>query len=177
MYELGLIYKEQFKNNDLAIKRLERVNKLNPAKELILPINWHLYQIYNNTGNKDKAAIHKKVILEDYTETKFAQIINNPNADLKEEIEVSEVESTYKDYYYLYKDDKFEEAVTKINEYLPSIQQSELLPKFELLKALAIGKYKDKEAYKKSLEFVSVSYGNTEQGKRAKAILDKLTSK
>ena len=110
-------------------------------------------------------------------EGKFAQIINNPNADLKEEIEVSEVESTYKDYYYLYKDDKFEEAVTKINEYLPSIQQSELLPKFELLKALAIGKYKDKEAYKKSLEFVSVSYGNTEQGKRAKAILDKLTSK
>ena len=177
LYELGLIYKEQFKNNDLAIKRLERVNKLNPAKELILPINWHLYQIYNNTGNKDKATIHKKVILEDYAETKFAQIINNPNADLKEEIEVSEVESTYKDYYYLYKDDKFEEAVTKINEYLPSIQQSELLPKFELLKALAIGKYKDKEAYKKSLEFVSVSYGNTEQGKRAKAILDKLTSK
>ena len=48
------------------------------------------------------------------------------------------------------------------------------MPKFQLLKALAIGKSKDVDTYKKSLEFVSVSYGNTDQGKKAKTILDKL---
>ena len=177
LYELGLIYKEQFKNNELALKRLERVNNLQPAKELILPINWHLYQLYDRIGNVPKTAHYKEIILTKFPETKFAQIINNPEADLTETIEVSDIENTYKDFYYLYKDNKFDEVVIKINQYLPAIQNADLLPKFELLKAFAIGKYKDKEAYKKTLEFVAVSYGNTAQGKRAKAILEKLTSK
>lgn len=177
LYELGLIYKEQFKNNNLAKKRLERLASSKPKDELILPINWHLYQIYKAEENTAKSDIHKNVILNNYPETKFAQIIKNPNADIKEEIEVSEVEEAYKELYYLYKDEKYAEAVTKIDEFIPSLTASEMLPKFELLKALSIGKYQNKEAYKKSLEFVSVSYGNTEQGKRAKAILDKLKTK
>lgn len=174
LYELGLIYKEQFKNPDLAKQRLERVATLSPAKELILPIHWHLYQIYKSEQNTEKANQYKEVILTQYPETKFAQIIKNPNADIKEEIEISEIEKNYKAFYYLYKEEKYAEAVGKIDELLPSIQESELLPKFELLKALAIGKHKDVDTYKKSLEFVAVSYGNTEQGKRAKDILEKL---
>lgn len=175
LYELGLIYKEQFKNQKLAKTRLERVASLQPVKELILPINWHLYQIYSNSGNIQQAEKHKNVILTKYPETKFAQIIQNPDAKLEEkEVAVSEVENTYKEIYYLYKDDKFEETITKVDEFLPTIQNSELLPKFELLKAFAIGKFKDKEAYKTALEFVVVSYGNTEEGKKAKEIVARL---
>ena len=48
------------------------------------------------------------------------------------------------------------------------------MPKFELLKAFAIGKFQDKEAYKTALEYVAVSYGNTEEGKKAKAIVTQL---
>ena len=177
LYELGLIYKEQFKNNNLAIERLERLSKLNPAKELILPINWHLYQIYNSQENQEKATIHKIIILEEYPETIFAQIIQNPDAEVIDKEEVDDVETTYKEYYYLYKEDKYEEVIANIDNYIISIPNSEMLAKFHLLKALAIGKSKDKETYKKALEFVFVSYGNTDQGKRAKEILDKLKSK
>ncbi|MHB0756511.1 type IX secretion system periplasmic lipoprotein PorW/SprE [Polaribacter sp. M15] len=175
LYELGLIYKEQFKNQNLAKKRLERVATLQPEKELILPINWHLYQIYTNLGDVGQAEKFKSVILNDYADTKFAQIIQNPDADLTEEkVEVSKVEKAYKEIYYLYKDDKFEETIVKVDELLPTIPNSELLPKFELLKAFAIGKFKNKEAYKTALEFVAVSYGNTEEGKKAKEIVAQL---
>lgn len=176
LYELGLIYKEQFKNQNLAKERLTRVSGLQPAKELILPINWHLYQIFTNFGDTQQAEKYKNVILTDYADTKFAQIIQNPDANLEEEeVAVSEVENTYKEIYYLYKDDKFEETIAKVDEFLPTIQNSELLPKFELLKAFAIGKFKDREAYKAALEFVVVSYGNTEEGKKAKEIVARLT--
>ncbi|WP_405563746.1 tetratricopeptide repeat protein [Polaribacter sp. Asnod6-C07] len=174
LYELGLIYKEQFKNQKLAKKRLERVASLQPAKELILPINWHLYQIYINLGDVSSAEKYKNVILNQYPNTKFAQVIQNPNTKFEEEVAVNEIENTYKKMYYLYKEDKFEEVVTKVDEFLPTITNSELIPKFELLKAFAIGKYQDKEAYKTALEFVAVSYGNTEEGKRAKAIVAQL---
>ena len=175
LYELGLIYKEQFKNQNLAKNRLERVASLQPAVELILPINWHLYQIYTNLGVTEKSENHKNIILTKYPETKFAQIIQNPNKKFEEEeVAVNEVENTYKEMYYLYKDNKYEEVITKIDEFILTIPYSELVPKFELLKAFAIGKFKDKEAYKKALEFVAVSYSNTEEGKKAKSIVNQL---
>ena len=46
-----------------------------------------------------------------------------------------------------------------------------------LLKALAIGKYQDIEAYKKALDFVALSYANTVEGKKAKDILKQLEKK
>jgi len=172
LYELGLIYKEQFKNQNLAILRLERLATLQPKEELILPINWHLYQIYKNLGDLETAEKYKNVILTKYADTKFAQVILNPNTNIEEEVAISEVEKVYKEMYYLYKADKFEEVISKINEFVVNIESSSLVPKFELLKAYAIGKDQDAEAYKVALDFVAVSYGSTEEGKKAKAILE-----
>lgn len=171
LYELGLIYKEQFKNQNLAKQRLERLASLEPAEALALPINWHLYQIYTTLGDAEKADTHKNVILSKYPETKFAQIILNPNKKTSEEAAINDVENEYKKMYYLYKQGKFEETVLKIDAFIATIPNANLIPKFELLKAYAIGKHKDKEAYKKALDFVAVSYGNTEEGKKAKEIL------
>ncbi|WP_282070961.1 tetratricopeptide repeat protein [Polaribacter atrinae] len=175
LYELGIIYKEQFKDTKLAIARLERVNSLNPSKELILPINWHLYQIYNELGDAIKTNQHKNIILTDYPTTKFAQVIKNPNKPIEEAVSVNEIEESYKETYYLYKEAKFEETVAKINDIIPTLQDSKLLPKFELLKAYAIGKYQDIETYKIAMEFVAVSYGNTEEGRKAKEIVKQLS--
>ena len=77
----------------------------------------------------------------------------------------------YKEIYYIFKEDKFEETVAKIDTLIPTIQNSKLIPKFELLKAYAIGKYKEKEAYKIALDFIAVSYGSTEEGKKAKELV------
>ena len=67
--------------------------------------------------------------------------------------------------------------IAKINEFVATVPSSNLVPKFELLKAYAIGKYQDAEAYKIALEFVAVSYGSTEEGKKAKEIVEQLSKK
>jgi len=171
LYELGLIYKEQFKNLKLAIQRLERVAKLNPRKELVLPINWHLYQVYKNLGEIKKATVYKNVILTEYSTTAFAQIIRNPDKKIEEDVKLSDVQKSYKEAYYLYKKGAYKEVLESVDNLLPTIANSKLKPKFELLKAYAIGKFLGKETYKKALEFVGVNYGNTEEGKKAKDIL------
>jgi len=173
LYELGVIYKEQFKNPQIALQRLERVASLNPEKSLVLPINWHLYQIYN-TSNSSKAKKHKDLIINDFPETTFAQILQNPEKKIKEEVTVDEVENSYKEIYYLYKENKFEETVVKIDEIIATISDSKIIPKFQLLKAYAIGKYKDRKSYETAMEYVAVSFGNTEEGKKAKQIIEKL---
>jgi len=176
LYELGLIYKEQFKDLNLAVNRLERVASLNPRKELVLPINWHLYQIHKSLSETNKANSYKNTILTDYPKTVFAQIIKNPNKKIEEDQEVTEVEKTYKELYYIYKKEKnYKEVLVKVNDLLPTLASSKLKPKFELLKAYAIGKYLDKKTYSKALEFVAVNYGNTEEGKMATEILKQLS--
>ena len=174
LYELGLIYKEQFKNQNLAKLRLERLARLQPKEALILPINWHLYQIYNSLEDAEMTEKYKNVILTQFAGTKFAQVILNPEEKIAEEVAVDEVEKVYKEVYYLYKANKFEEVISKISKYIAKVPGSTLVPKFELLKAFAIGKYQDPQAYKIALDFVAVSYGSTEEGKKAKAILKQL---
>ncbi|MCL7762182.1 tetratricopeptide repeat protein [Polaribacter sp. Z014] len=174
LYELGVIYKEQFKDPKLAIERLERATTLNPEKELILPINWHLYLSYKALGDNAKANEHKNIILTDYPTTKFAQVIRNPNKPFEENVSVNEIEKKYKEFYYLYKKAKYFEVTEKIDKYLLLIPNSKLVPKFSLLKAYAIGKYRIKDEYLMALEFVAVSYGNTEEGKKAKEIIKQL---
>mgnify|MGYP001564656731 FL=1 len=175
LYELGLIYKEQFKNTKLAIERLERVASLNPKKELILPINWHLYQVYKDVGKQKKSDKHQNIILTKYTNTIFAKTIRNPNKKIEEEISVDEIENLYKEIYYLYKDNKYQETVAKVVDILPSIENSKLIAKFELLRAYAIGKYTDKKTYKFALEAIVIKYGNTAEGKQAKKIIEQLS--
>ena len=175
LYELGLIYKEQFKNTKLAIERLERVASLDPKKELILPINWHLYQVYKDVGNQKKSDKHQNIILTKYTNTIFAKTIRNPNKKIEEEISVDEIENLYKEIYYLYKDNKYQETVAKVVDILPSIENSKLIAKFELLRAYAIGKYTDKKTYKFALEAIVIKYGNTAEGKQAKKIIEQLS--
>ena len=169
-----MIYKEQFKNQNLAKLRLERLTRLQPKEALILPINWHLYQIYNSLEDAEMTEKYKNVILTQFAGTKFAQVILNPEEKIAEEVAVDEVEKVYKEVYYLYKANKFEEVISKISKYVAKVPGSTLVPKFELLKAFAIGKYQDPQAYKIALDFVAVSYGSTEEGKKAKAILKQL---
>lgn len=174
LYQLGLIYKEQFTNATLAIKNLERLREVSTDDKLELPISYHLYQIYKKEGDVAKANEYKNVILQKYPKTSFAQIILNPDKKLVEEKKEDEVLNKYKEIYYLYKDNKFEETVKEIDNFLTTIKKSNLIPKFALLKALAIGKYQDKETYKKALEFVAVSYATTQEGKKAKEIIEQL---
>lgn len=174
LYQLGLIYKEQFTNHALAIKNLERLKLVSTDDKQELPISYHLYQIYKEEGDVAKAAENKNIILQKYPDTSFAQIINNPNQELVKEKKEDEILNKYKEIYYLYKENKFEEAVTEVDNFSASMKNSNLIPKFALLKALAIGKYQDKETYKNALEFVAVSYATTEEGKKAKEIIEQL---
>ncbi|MDG2195143.1 MAG: tetratricopeptide repeat protein [Polaribacter sp.] len=172
LFQTGLIYKEQFKNSALAIDRFEKLLTLHPEKNSVLAIQYHLYELFSALKNK-KADFYKKTIIEQYPASKYAQIIQNPSIKFTEK-STDELEGTYKEMYYLYKKHLYIDVVEQIAELSPEIQQSKLIAKFELLKALAIGKYQSKEAYKKALEFVFLKYGNTEEGRRAREIARQL---
>lgn len=171
LYQLGLIYKEQFKNSTLAISNFEKLYAINDKPELVLPINYHLYQLYDEIGEEEKANEKKDFILKNYSDSKFAEIIRKPNSKITESKKVDEIDKKYRLVYSLYKHNQFEDVVDQVDNLSAAAQNSELIAKFVLLRALAIGKYKSKDEYKKALEFVAFNYANRIEGKKATEII------
>lgn len=175
LFELGLIYKEQFKNKERAIGDLERLLNSDPKERLILPANYHLYLLYKEDNNP-KATQYKEVVLNDYPESPFARVIEFPEEEFSSEKQVDEIADLYKIAYNIYKDNSFAETVCFVEMSLPTIDNSVLISKFELLRAYAIGKYQSREKYKNALQKIAVKYADTEEGKRALEILNQLTN-
>ena len=145
-----------------------------PDKELILPANYHLYQLYLLSGNS-KAIEYKNFIVNSYPDSPFSKIILNPEIELSKEKEVDEDSEVYEIAYRLYKDDFFEDAICFIDMTIPTLAEGSILvSKFELLKAYAIGKYQNKDSYIAALEKVAIGYPQTEQGKKALEIMKRL---
>src|SRR5690606_2744471 len=80
-YQLGLIYKEKFKENLLAAGKLESVLRSDPEERLIIPAKYNLYKIYEESQNP-LAAEMRYDIIKSHPESRYAEILLNPQAVL-----------------------------------------------------------------------------------------------
>ena len=85
-----------------------------------------------------------------------------------------EVEKVYQEAYQLYKEEKFEQAKTKIEKIISKHSDDTLMPKLELLQAFIVGKIAGKNEMLSRLQQIALSYPNTEEGKRAVDLLKSL---
>lgn len=174
-FKLGIIYKEQFKELELAKDKFEKLIAFNPVSELLIPAKYHLYQIYESQDN-DNAISLKNNIVTNYPTSKYAKIILNPNEVLEED-EKNAAESEYVAIFYEYKDEKFESVIEKTTLAISKYLGEPIVPKLELLKAYTIGKTQGLIAFKEALEFVALNYPNTEEAKKALEVIETIKVK
>ncbi|OAB80209.1 type IX secretion system periplasmic lipoprotein PorW/SprE [Cochleicola gelatinilyticus] len=174
-YQLGLIYKEKFKENELASNRLEKLLTYGPEERLILPSKYNLYKIYSESENAALAQKYKNDILNNHADSRYAEILRNPNTALA--TDESSPEFKYKELYQQFEASQYEEVIAKSDDYISRYNGTEIVPKFELLKATAIGRQQGFEAYKKALNFISLNYPNAPEGKQAEKIFSTVLPK
>lgn len=168
-YQLGVIYKEKFKEYELAANKLEQLLANNPEEKLILPAQYNLFKIYEII-DKDKAIVVKKAITAQYPDSRYAQIINNSNDEaLSFE---GTPDNVYNKQYTLYEEEQYNTVLENLEKLIMQYSGEEILSKFELLKANTIGKLQGVAAFKKSLQYVATNYPNTEEGKNAQEIVN-----
>ena len=166
-YQLGIIYKEKFKEYALAAAKLEKILEQNPAEKVVLPTMYNLYKIYQTTDNT-KAAAMKIRILSQFPESRYAQIINNAETD---NLNADSPDKTYNQFYEVFKKEQFVSLLEKLNTAIIQFSGDEILPKLELLRANTQAKLFGVAVYKKALEEVAEQYPNTDEGKQAKDLL------
>lgn len=167
-YELGVIYKEKFKEYELASNRLEQLLSYQPEEKLFLPAKYNLFKIYEIT-NPVKAEAIKQDIINQYPNSRYAQIITNTNTG--NGAGTGTPEGEYDNLYRLFKQESFAAVLQQVDGLISNFTGEAIIPKFELLKANTIGKLYGLTAYKKAIEYVADNYSNTKEGKEAIEIL------
>ncbi|WP_097441920.1 type IX secretion system periplasmic lipoprotein PorW/SprE [Sediminicola luteus] len=168
-YQLGLIYKEKFKENVLAAGKLESVLANAPEKRLILPSKYNLYKIYQEEGSP-LADQMRQDIVQNHPTSRYALIIQNPELVL--EGDSNGPDATYNGLYRKYQAQEYLQVMVGTEEAISRFTGDAIVPKLEMLKANANGRLNGFQAYRESLNYVALTYPNNEEGKKAQDILD-----
>lgn len=166
-YQLGVIYKEKFKEYKLATDKLEQLLQNKPEERLVLPTYYHLYKIYEIT-DKNKAAAMKNRIVSEYPDSRYSQILTNPTEAVTGD---QSPEAVYDRLFAMYEKEEYRALLPQVEAAITQFTGEEIVPKMELLKARVAGKLKGLKEYKAALNFLALNYPNTEEGKDAEKLL------
>jgi tetratricopeptide (TPR) repeat protein len=167
-YQLGLIYKEKFKENLLAAGKLEQVLASNPEERLILPSKYNLYKIYEEEGSPLQQSM-KANIITNHGSSRYAEILLNPQAVLAGNEDSPE--KRYEALFNKFKQQEFLQVITGAEENINRFTGDPIVPKFEMLKANAIGRLQGFEEFKEALNYVALTYPNNPEGKKAEQMV------
>ncbi len=172
-YNLGLVYKEQFKEYEMAAVDFENFLNNDPTKNLILPTKYHLFKTYANF-NTELSNKYKEDIVNNYPESRYAQIIKSPKSVSNLKNDENSPEKIYKGAYICFEENDNEYALSTVNDAIDKFKGMEIEAKFELLKAFLLFRTTGEEAFKEKLNFIIINYPNTVESKHAKQVLEEL---
>ncbi len=166
-YQLGVIYKEKFKEYPRAADKLEKLLDNKPEERLVLPSMYTLYKVYEII-DKEKALAMKSKIIAQFPDSRYAQILSNSGGGT---LASSTPEVAYNELFRDFEKEKYREILPKLEQAIDQFTGEDMLPKFELLKANVVGKLKGVAEFKKALNYVALTYPNSEEGKNTEVYI------
>ncbi|MDG1314142.1 MAG: hypothetical protein P8P29_01285 [Flavobacteriaceae bacterium] len=167
-FQLGLIYKDKFKEYSISQEKLEKLLKQFPEERLILPTKYNLYKVYSLLGLSILESNMKQNIIENHSGSRYAAILLNPDQVLIDN--KNSPQSMYNNLYAQFENGLYQDVIDGCDTQIISLDGDEIVPKLELLKATSKGRLYGFEAYKMGLNFVALNYPSSREGKRASQI-------
>ncbi len=171
-YQLGLIYKEKFKEYGLSKNKFQNLLKSSPEEKLILPSKYNLFKINELLNETSQAAFYKEDIISNYPESRYAKILSNP--EFAKTLDTESPEYLYAQTYKLLQEQNYAKVISESSKYSAYFSDEPIQPKFELLKATAEGRLFGYKTYTASLNAIALDYANTPEGQLAKELAKSL---
>jgi hypothetical protein len=172
---LGVIYKEQLKEEEEAIGYFNKVIDRGVEHPRVLESMYQLYLIYSKKGSA-QADVYKQMIITRYPDTEIAKLMRDPDYLRKKEEESKKELNEYAITLNDYKERYYGAVITKCNEVITYDTTNKFINKYYLLKAFAISKTSpgNVEAIASPLRSLYERAPESEEGKQAKIYLDKI---
>jgi tetratricopeptide (TPR) repeat protein len=177
LYNLGIIYKEQLKEEKEAISYFQEVIDRNIEHPKVLPSLYQLYLMYSKKADP-KANDYKELILRRYPDSEIANILIDPDFTKKKELEARIELDAYTSILKDYRNRSYGSVVTKCNEVISQDKNNKYINKYYLLKAFALSKMDpgNVDLISQPLKELIVISPASEEGITAKMYLNKIKS-
>jgi tetratricopeptide (TPR) repeat protein len=187
LYGNGILYKEKLNDIPNAIESFEELTaRFNRSKNL-LTAYYQLYRLYlqkeTSAGSnyvsfdvRSSSSYFKDKILLEYPDSEFAELIRNPNYKKAEDVELEQQMKDYEYTFELFSKKIYNEALVRSNAAISNEPENPLLPKYYLIKAQVLTAIDDKDGYTASLTKLASKYAQTEEGKLAQDLLDRMAN-
>ncbi|MFC2115455.1 tetratricopeptide repeat protein [Bacteroidota bacterium] len=171
LYNSGTIYNNDLNDYPRAIETYRELLDRFPGNEYSLSTYYNLYRLYDQQNDIPMAGVYKEAIVREYPESQPAQILTNPNYISELQALENEVNVFYQQTYDLYQQGNYYGVIRNTDEALVRFTDDPLIPKFQLLKVLAMGKTDDIMVFTQALDSLSKSSPDPEIAERAGSIL------
>ena len=174
-YNVGFVYVEGLNDYEHAIDAFQTLNNRYPENKFTLPSYYELYMIYKALENQPKSDSFKNVILTRYPETDFAKLLVNPNYYKEVQSRRKEVNNLYEDTYKAFLNQQYYMVINNADVALVKYPgDTALIPRFEYLKALCIGKIEVVDSLVAGMKRVMTKYPKSPVHLLAQKVLDYL---
>lgn len=171
LYQLGLLYRAKFNENELAIQRLERVLALKPAPDIEVVSLYELYKNYVDTQNPKAAAI-KAQLLANYEGTDYARLLQGGETSQQERNKMAQ---QFADTLTAqYKRGEIEEVAQQLQTEAMRYHETAAAPAIALLQAQTIGRLEGVAHYREELQQIVTNYPATAESEEAQQLLEEL---
>ncbi|MCB9363836.1 MAG: tetratricopeptide repeat protein [Flavobacteriales bacterium] len=172
LYAQGNIYREDFTDYPLAIKAFENLLERYDTCRYRLPSWYNLYRIsllINDDVMKEK---YRNLILNNYPESEYAQIIQDPTYNKVTRENRKRVDNYYSIVYEYYKDAKYSTVLTRCEKAKAIFADNHIKDKFDFIAALSIGHTSPIDTFKIALQNIIDQYPGTDAAKESQNILN-----
>ena len=169
--QLGMIYKESFKNNVLAKERLEHLIGLNPPAETAAAALYHIYKIHKLVMSEKATEYFNRIVL-DYPDSPYANILSNPETFKQSDLQTPE--TVYENLLKIYNNADFDEFSEKAESFRVLLSGTPVQPKFDLLMANFEGRLKGRLAWTTALQKISSKYPESPEALRAEEMIEQI---
>ncbi|MFM1875822.1 MAG: hypothetical protein RL266_1559 [Bacteroidota bacterium] len=171
-YDLGTIYKEQLSENQRSIKTFEELLKRYPRGIWNLETYYQLYRLYKAEGDERNAQVYANKILKEYSDSEYAKILRDPKYLEKLEEIRGRLGQMYDMAFSNFSKGEYERVIEAADSALSKFTEGEILSKFALLRAMAIGATEKLVVYRKALEDYIARYTAAPEKERAIEMLE-----
>ena len=162
LFNMGLIYKNDLKDNSKARESFNELLKRYPLSEFRLPVYYDLYTMFKEEGDQANMNLYKSKIVSEFPETVYAKVLTNPDYLKEIEAEEKKIIRQYEECYDLFTLGNYPEVITRATQALKDNPDDPLVPQFDYLRALSVGKISDTKTFRDTLNRIVSSYPGTE---------------
>ena len=171
LFNMGMIYKDGLEDYPMALKSFDEFERRFPKDTRTEETLYQSYLIVTKSGNSAAGETFKNQLATQYPNSKYTQVITQPDYLDKLKRMYSEQEQLYADTYEAFNNSKYEKVKENTSLMQKNFPLSTLLPKFEFLNALSVGKSEKTDEFEKLLNDIIEKYPTSDVSSMSKDML------